>query len=93
MWCPLDWQAHDSYFIVAHLHYVPLGGSVFLIFGALYYWLPKIQGKMLNETLGKWNFGFAFIGFNVAFFPLHIAGLLGMPRRAYTYEADLGWGS
>ncbi|MEZ4682606.1 MAG: cytochrome c oxidase subunit I [Caldilineaceae bacterium] len=90
---PFDWQAHDSYFIVAHLHYVLLGGSVFPIFGALYYWLPKIQGKMLNETLGKWNFWLMFIGFNVAFFPLHIVGLLGMPRRVYTYEADLGWGS
>lgn len=88
---PFDWQAHDSYFIVAHLHYVLLGGSIFPIFAALYYWLPKIQGKMLNETLGKWNFWLMFIGFNVAFFPLHIVGLLGMPRRVYTYEAGVGW--
>jgi len=90
---PFDWQAHDSYFIVAHLHYVLLGGSVFPIFGALYYWLPKIQGKMLNERLGKWNFWLMFIGFNIAFFPLHIVGLLGMPRRVYTYEAGIGWDS
>lgn len=88
---PFDWQAHDSYFVVAHLHYVLLGGSVFPIFAAFYYWLPKIQGKMLNETLGKWNFWLMFIGFNVAFLPLHIVGLLGMPRRVYTYEADVGW--
>lgn len=88
---PFDWQAHDSYFIVAHLHYVLLGGSVFPIFAALYFWIPKIHGKMLNETLGKWNFWLMFIGFNIAFFPLHIVGLLGMPRRVYTYEAGLGW--
>ncbi|MEZ4869103.1 MAG: cytochrome c oxidase subunit I [Caldilineaceae bacterium] len=88
---PFDWQVHDSYFIVAHLHYVLLGGSVFPIFAALYYWLPKIQGKMLNETLGRINFWLMFIGFNVTFFPLHIVGLLGMPRRVYTYEAGWGW--
>lgn len=88
---PFDWQAHDSYFIVAHLHYVLLGGSVFPIFAALYFWLPKIHGKMLNETLGKWNFWLMFVGFNVAFFPLHIVGLMGMPRRVYTYDEGLGW--
>lgn len=88
---PFDWQAHDSYFIVAHLHYVLVGGSVFPIFAALYHWLPKIQGKMMNETLGKWNFWLMFVGFNAAFFPLHIVGLLGMPRRVYTYEEEFGW--
>lgn len=90
---PFDWQVHDSYFIVAHLHYVLLGGSVFPIFGALYYWIPKIHGKMMNERLGKWNFWLMFIGFHIAFFPQHILGLLGMPRRIYTYPEEFGWGS
>lgn len=90
---PFDWQAHDSYFVVAHLHYVLLGGSVFPIFAALYYWIPKIHGKMLNERLGKWNFWLMFIGFNITFFPMHIVGLLGMPRRIYTYPAEFGWQS
>jgi cytochrome c oxidase subunit I+III len=88
---PFDWQAHDSYFIVAHLHYVLLGGSVFPIFAALYYWIPKIHGKLLSERLGKWNFWLMFIGFNITFFPMHIVGLLGMPRRIYTYPAQFGW--
>lgn len=88
---PFDWQVHDSYFIVAHLHYVLIGGSVFPIFGALYYWIPKIHGKMMNERLGKWNFWLMFIGFHVAFFPQHILGLLGMPRRIYTYPEEFGW--
>ncbi len=89
---PFDWQVHDSYFVVAHLHYVLLGGSVFPIFGALYYWIPKIHGKMMNERLGQWNFWLMFIGFHVAFFPQHIVGLLGMPRRIYTYPEEFGWG-
>ncbi|MEZ4711724.1 MAG: cytochrome c oxidase subunit I [Caldilineaceae bacterium] len=88
---PFDWQVHDSYFVVAHLHYVLLGGSVFPIFAALYYWLPKIQGKMLNETLGQINFWLMFVGVHLTFFPMHILGFLGMPRRVYTYEAELGW--
>ncbi|MEZ4732769.1 MAG: cytochrome c oxidase subunit I [Caldilineaceae bacterium] len=88
---PFDWQAHDSYFVVAHLHYVLIGGAVFPIFAALYYWIPKIHGKMLSERLGQWNFWLMFIGFHVAFFPQHIVGLLGMPRRIYTYPAAFGW--
>jgi cytochrome c oxidase subunit I+III len=88
---PFDLQAHDSYFVVAHFHYVLIGGVIFPFFAGLYYWLPKITGRMMSERLGKWNFWMMFVFFNVAFFPMHIAGLLGMPRRVYTYEAGLGW--
>ena len=88
---PLDWQVHDSYFVVAHFHYVLVGGVVFPVFAALYYWLPGNTAYLLNERLGKWNFWLVFIGFNLAFFPMHISGLLGMPRRYYTYQAGLGW--
>jgi cytochrome c oxidase subunit I+III len=90
---PLDLQVHDTYFVVAHFHYVLIGGAVFPLFGAFYYWFPKFTGRMLSERLGKWNFWLFFIGFNVAFFPMHILGLAGMPRRVYTYSADLGWES
>jgi cytochrome c oxidase subunit I+III len=88
---PFDQQAHDSYFVVGHLHYVLIGGVAFPIFAGIYYWFPKFTGRMLDERLGRWNFWLLFIGTNLAFFPMHIVGLLGMPRRVYTYEAGLGW--
>jgi cytochrome c oxidase subunit I len=87
---PVDWQAHNTYFIVAHIHYVLIGANVFPVFAAFYYWLPKMTGRMMNETAGKWSFWVMFLGFNVGFFPMHIVGLLGMPRRIYTYPAGLG---
>jgi cytochrome c oxidase subunit 1 len=89
----LDTQLHDSYFVVAHLHYVLLGGAVFPLFGAFYFWFPKFTGRMLGERLGRWNFWLFFIGFNLAFFPMHLLGLWGMPRRVYTYPAEMGWGN
>ena len=89
----LDTQVHDTHFVVAHLHYVLIGGAVFPLFGALYFWFPKITGRMLSERLGKWNFWLNFIGFNLTFFPLHQLGLEGMPRRTYTYLAEMGWGN
>ncbi|HZY12673.1 MAG TPA: cytochrome c oxidase subunit I [Beijerinckiaceae bacterium] len=88
---PIDLQVHDTYFVVAHFHYVLIGGAVFPLIGATYYWFPKITGRMMSERLGTWNFWLAFIGFNVAFFPMHILGILGMPRRVYTYQTDVGW--
>jgi len=88
---PIDWQVTDSYFVVAHLHYVLIGANVFPVFAGFYYWLPKITGRMMDERLGKWSFWLMFSGFNVAFFPQHILGVLGMPRRVYTYPAGLGW--
>ncbi len=87
---PFDWQAHDSYFVVAHFHYVLIGGVIFPLFAGLYYWLPKVTGRLLSERLGRWNFWLMFVFFNVAFFPMHLSGLLGMPRRVYTYPAGLG---
>ena len=88
---PIDWQITDTYFIVAHLHYVLVGANVFPVFAAFYYWLPKMTGRMMNEAAGKWSFWIMFIGFNLAFFPMHLAGMAGMPRRIYTYPAGLGW--
>ncbi|MFN2608923.1 MAG: cytochrome c oxidase subunit I [Acidimicrobiales bacterium] len=89
---PFDWQVTDSYFVVAHFHYVLNGAVVFPIFGAIYYWMPKMTGRMLSERLGKLSFWVMFVGFNITFFPMHILGFLGMPRRIYTYDNGLGWG-
>jgi heme/copper-type cytochrome/quinol oxidase subunit 1 len=89
---PFDWQVTDSYFVVAHFHYVLNGAVVFPIFGAIYYWMPKMTGRMLSEKLGKISFWVMFVGFNITFFPMHILGFLGMPRRIYTYNHGLGWG-
>jgi cytochrome c oxidase subunit I+III len=88
---PFDWQAHDTYFVVAHLHYVLIGGMVFPLLAAFYYWTPFISRNPLSERVGRWVFGLTFIGFHVAFFPMHIAGLAGMPRRVHTYAAGYGW--
>jgi cytochrome c oxidase subunit I len=87
---PADLIQHDTYFVVAHIHYVLIGGSIMALFAGIYYWFPKMSGRMMNETLGKWNFWTFLIFFNVTFFPMHFSGLLGMPRRVYTYGADLG---
>jgi cytochrome c oxidase subunit 1 len=88
---PFNWQLGGSYFVVAHFHYVIVGGILFSLFGAFYYWYPKMTGMMLNETLGKWHFWLFAIGFHVTFDLMHIPGILGMPRRIYTYEPGRGW--
>src|SRR5271167_1433102 len=90
---PFDWQLGSSYFVVAHFHYVIVGGILFALFAAFYYWYPKITGRMLNETLGKLHFWLFVIGFHLCFDLMHIPGLLGMPRRIYTYEPGRGWDS
>ena len=88
---PFNWQLANSYFVVAHFHYVIVGAILFALFGAFYYWFPKMSGKMYNETLGKWHFWLFLIGFHLTFDFMHIPGLLGMPRRIYTYEPGRGW--
>ncbi len=88
---PLDYQMTDSYFVVAHFHYVLFGGAIFALFGGFYYWWPKMFGRMLNERLGLWHFWLMFIGMNLTFMPMHYLGLIGMPRRVYTYEAGIGF--
>src|SRR6201999_676511 len=88
---PVDWQLTDTYFVVAHLHYVLIGINVFPVVGAAYFWFPKMTGRFLDERLGRWNFWTMFIGFNLAFLPMHVTGLLGMPRRVYTYADGMGW--
>jgi cytochrome c oxidase subunit I+III len=88
---PFNWQAHDSYFVVAHLHYVLIGGMVFPLIGAFYYWAPHFTGRMMSERLGRWVFGLMFVGFNTTFLLMHLTGMRGMPRRVATYAEGLGW--
>lgn len=88
---PFDRQTHDTYFVVAHFHYVLFGGMVFPLFAAFYYWTPAFSRRALSERLGRWAFGLIFAGFNIAFLPMHLTGLIGMPRRVYTYPAGMGW--
>ena len=88
---PADLQLHGTYFVVAHIHYVLIGINLFGVLGALYFWFPKMSGRLLDERLGRWNFWTVFVGFNLAFLPMHWTGLMGMPRRIYTYPADMGW--
>jgi cytochrome c oxidase subunit I+III len=87
---PFDWQIHDTYFVVAHLHYVLIGANLFPVVAGVYYWFPKMTGRLMSERIGKWSFWLMFIGFNVGFFPMHIAGIFGMPRRVYTYYEGMG---
>ena len=88
---PVDWQLHDTYFVVAHFHYTAFGGAAFMIFGALYYWFPKMTGRLMSEKLGKWSFWLMLVGFHLTFLIQHSAGLEGMPRRIYEYNVDAGW--
>jgi cytochrome c oxidase subunit I len=89
---PWDWQLHNSYFVIAHFHYILVGAIVFNIFAATYYWYPKMTGRVMNETLGKWHFWLFFIGFHVTFDTMHFVGFMGMPRSIFTYMPDRGWG-
>ena len=88
---PFDYQVTDTYFVVSHLHYVLFGGTVFGVFAGIFYWFPKMTGRVLNERLGQVQFWLMLIGVNLTFFPMHILGLLGMPRRYYTYPGNVGW--
>ena len=88
---PFDFQLTDSYFVVGHFHWVLIGGTLFGIFAGIHYWYPKVTGRMLSERLARWQFWLLFIGFILTFGPMHISGMLGMPRRIYTYDADRGW--
>jgi len=88
-----DFSIHDTYFVVSHIHYVLIGGSLFGIFAAMYYWFPKMTGRILDRKLGFWQFWLLIISFNVTFFPMHFLGLMGMPRRVATYPASAGWGT
>ncbi|MGB6875479.1 MAG: cytochrome c oxidase subunit I [Candidatus Acidiferrales bacterium] len=88
---PIDWQVTDTYYLVAHIHYVLFGGTIFAVFSGLYYWFPKISGRMLSETLGKWHFWLMLVGFNMTFFDQHFLGLMGMTRRTFTYPNLPGW--
>jgi len=88
---PFNWQVHDTHFVVAHMHYVLVGGMLFPLVAGFYYWLPHVSGRMPSDTLGRWGFWLFFGGFNLTFLLMHLTGLLGMPRRVYTYEAGLGW--
>ncbi|HET8636900.1 MAG TPA: cbb3-type cytochrome c oxidase subunit I, partial [Acidobacteriaceae bacterium] len=88
---PFDWQLHNSYFVIAHFHYMLVGAIVFAIFGGFYYWYPKVTGRMMSEKLGKWHFWLMLIGFHVTFDTMHFVGLMGMPRSIYNYDASRGW--
>jgi cytochrome c oxidase subunit 1 len=87
----MDFAIHDTYWVVAHLHYVLFGGTLFGVMAAMYYWFPKMTGRMLSRRLGIWQFWLQLVGFNLTFFPMHILGLRGMPRRIADYPPDLGW--
>jgi cytochrome c oxidase subunit 1 len=88
---PFDWQLHDSYFVVGHFHFTLVAGLVFALFAGMYYWFPKVSGRMYDETLGKWHFWLFLIGVELTFVPMHFLGFLGMPRRVYTYAPGRGW--
>jgi cytochrome c oxidase subunit 1/cytochrome c oxidase subunit I+III len=90
---PIDWQTTDSYYVVAHFHYVLFGGSIFALIAAFYYWFPKMTGRMMSERIGKWHFWMTMVGFNLTFFVQHILGMMGMPRRVFTYPDLPGWGA
>jgi cytochrome c oxidase subunit I len=89
---PVDWQIHDTYFLVAHFHYVLFAGTIWGVFAGTYYWFPKVTGRLLSERLGRWHFWLSVIGTNLTFFPMHFLGMVGMPRHVYTYASGTGWG-